>query len=184
MIEKFQELLMKPIGVMFGILIIMFVFSLIKSSKKMKNHKGYIVAYSPFFEKITIYGMIGCFVLASIFIVMYIYDVRATNGDTLYGHIMLCTIIFYIFFPLYLFYGYKRVFFNKEQIIVTNFMKKTKTYYWGDIKKVVNRHRDKITITTTNGKFTVDNEFINVKKFLQIVEEKNINIEHKDLLER
>ena len=184
MIERLQELLAKPAGVMFGLLVIMLIFSFTKHLRNSNKRSGYVVAFSPLLENIIIFCMFISSIFVFIFIVLYIFDVRATNGDTLYGHIMLFAIMAYIFFPLYLFYGYKRVFFNKEEIIVKNFMRKTKTYYWEDIIKVVNSDKDKITVTTTNGKFTVDNEFINVKKFLKILEEKNINVENKSLLER
>ena len=178
MLERIEELFRNPLGYMICILIVMLIFSLQKFSKKNNMYRGYTVAYSPLLEKTTIYGMLGCFIMMSIFLVMYMFDVRAENGDTLYGHIMLCTILFYIFFPLYLFYGYKRVFFNKTEIITTGFMKKTKIYYWKDITGVINKNNDKIVVTTINDKFIVDNEFINVKKFLKILEEKNINVKN------
>lgn len=37
--------------------------------------------------------------------------------------------------------------------------------------------KDKIIIYTTRGKFRVDNELSNTKKFLKVLEEKNIPIE-------
>lgn len=184
MIERLQELLVKPAGVMFGISVILLIFNLIKHLRNSNKRRGYVVSFSPLLENIIICCMVVSFILASLFLVMYIFDVRATNGDTLYGHIMLFIILFYILLPLYLFYGYKRVFFNDKEIIVKKFMRKTKTYYWKDITKVVNRDKDKITITTTDGKFTIDNEFINVKKFLKILEEKKIKVENKSLLSR
>jgi len=178
MIENIQKTLESPIGIMVIITTLMFVFCLNKYFKKNKKPRGYTMSSSPYFETNIIGSMIVLFGMISLFVIMYIFDIRDENGATLFGHIVLFNVMFYVFFPLYLFYGYKRIYFNKKEIIVLGFMKKTKTYYWEDIINVVNRQKDKITVMTTNGKFTVDNEFENVKKFLKILEEKNIQVKN------
>lgn len=184
MIERLQELLVKPIGYALCFSVVIFIFILINFFCKNNKRIGYIEAYSQFFEKIIIEGMIVSFIITADFVFDYMLGVRDTNGNTLFIHIVLGTSLLYIFFLEYLFITYKRVFFNDKEIIVKKFMRKTKTYYWKDITKVVNRHKDKITVTTINGKFTVDNDFINVEKFVKTLEEKKIKVENKSLLGR
>lgn len=177
MLERIEGLFKNPIGYMLCFSIVIFIFSLTKFFRKNNKHIGYNETYYPFYEKITIYGMIGSFVLTADFVFNYMLGVRDTNGNTLFAHIILCTSLLYIFFLEYFFFAYKRVFFNRKEIIVTNFMKRTRIYYWQDIISVINKNNDKIIVKTINGKFTIDNEFVNVKKFLKILEEKNIKVE-------
>ena len=117
MIERLQELLAKPAGVMFGLLVIMLIFSFTKHLRNSNKRSGYVVAFSPLLENIIIFCMFISSIFVFIFIVLYIFDVRATNGDTLYGHIMLFAIMAYIFFSLYNYLSYDIIIFRYRGVI-------------------------------------------------------------------
>lgn len=182
MLERLKELmnftfLNMSIG---NILILLFMLYIVFVFYKFKTKEiGYTTGYYSFGEKVLRRCMIFVTFLIILFTILYCLDIRDVDGNKLNGHIILFSFIGYLCALLYLYYGYKRVYFNNNEIIVKTLFKGEKIYYWDDIIRVINKKNDMIIVYTNSGKFIFDSEFDNSKKFIKILEEKNILIEHK-----
>lgn len=165
-------------------MVIIFVYMLLRYKFKKNKKRGYTVCCGLHIESMLLSGFMMIFTLTIIFTIFHITGGEDEYGNDLCGHLKLFCVLFYLPLPLYLFYTFKKIYFNKNEIIVTNFLGFKKYFYWENILRVLDRENDKIIVITTKGKFTVDKEFSNTKKFLNILQEKNINVEKIKLFER
>ena len=165
-----------PVGMMLMVLFSLYALFFVYRVEPKK--RGYTTGHYKYGESLMRGSIIFVIILLVIFIVCYGLDVRDVDGNRPIGHIILVSGIGYLCALLYLYYGYKRIYFNDKEIIVVTLLKKERTYYWNDIIRVVNRKNNMIIVYTNNGKFIFDSEFDNEKKFIKKLEEKNILIEN------
>lgn len=179
MLTSLKELMGETfIGISLGIILMvlfsLYILFLVYRIKPKK--RGYIVGHYAFGEIMMKGSMIFVTFLLILFILLYCLGVEDVNGNKPTGHIILFSSIGYLCAFLYLYYGYKRIYFNDKEIIVKTLLKREKTYYWKDIIYTIFKFNNMIIVYTNKGKFIFDNEFTNFKKFLNKLEEKNILI--------
>ena len=146
-----------------------------KNYSKQSKKRGYIEMACPGYRQLTFHMMLCCLAFMSVMILMSILFSNLGLSDfeapfSIFGF------LFFWFLPIHIFYCFRIIWFNDNEIITKRFLKKNKTYYYEDIIKVTDRVKDKIIVYTTKGKFKVDHELLNTKKFLKKLEEKNIPI--------
>lgn len=182
MLERFLTLFEKPVGyvLLFGFCLILFCIK--KYNIKDKRHRGYFEVTDKDTKKVVYFGVIGFFVMAIFFTIMYSLDFRDVDNKTLDGHIMLMLGIMFAGIYLYLYICYEKIYFNETEIIVYGFLKKTKKYYFEDIVKIVNISGYKRVIVTYKGKFSVGYGFHNEQKLVKILQTKNIKTENLNML--
>ena len=141
-----------------------------------KQKSGYIRMANFDFAKTGFYCFVGALILSALFYIDYVLF-----GEDTFDDIKIYLVIFLIpgimGIPLALFYKTKVIYFNQDEIIFNNLFIRNKVYRYEEIISARNILKDKIIVYTTNGKFKVDNELSNTKKFLEMLEEKNIPIE-------
>lgn len=165
-----------PIGILLMVLFMLYTLFLVYRIKPKK--RGYIVGHYAFGESLMQKSMMFVTFLILLFILFYCLGVRDVDGNKPTGHIILISGIGYLCALLYLYYGYKRIYFNDKEIIVKTLLKKERTYCWDDIVRVINKKNDMIIVYTNNGWFIFDSEFNNTKKFIEKLEDKDILMEN------
>ena len=177
--QRVLELFDKPVGyvLLFGLCLI--VFCVRQYNIKDKRHRGYVEITDKDSKQVVYFCIIGFFVMAIFFTIMYLLDFRDVDNKTLDGHIMLMLGIMFAGIYLYLYICYEKIYFNKTEIIVYGFFKKVKKYYFEDIIKINNISDYKMVIVTSKGKFSVGYGFHNVRKLLKLLDDKKIPIEKR-----
>lgn len=165
------------LGRIISVVLITIIFKVTIFSKKEEKRDGYIVASSIGYMNLSKILMI----LSSIFIIIVIFFANFKN-------ILLILLILSGAFLLgvfgYLFYKHKKISFNDKVIEVESLLKKKRIYSYKDILSAKDILMDKVIVYTTSDKFSVDHEFKNVDKFIEILESKGIKIETKKLFEK
>lgn len=142
----------------------------------MSKKIGYTKMSNSVFVTICLFVFMSMVILSILFYLEYVVFGEDTFNDIKW-HLLLFMIIGVIGLPIALFYKTKIIYFNQDEIIFNNLFVKNKVYRYEEIISARNILKDKIIVYTTNGKFKVDNELSNTKKFLKVLEEKNIPIE-------
>ena len=128
------------------------------------------------FVTICLFGFMLMVILSILFYLEYVVFGEDTFNDIKW-HLLLFMTIGVIGLPIALFYKTKVIYFNQDEIIFNNLFIRNKVYRYEEIISARNILKDKIIVYTTKGKFKVDNELSNTKKFLKVLEDKNIPIE-------
>lgn len=168
---------------LFILVVLIFIFflckkiaSIIVNKKQQKLKEGYLKVSNKVFAIIALEATIlGTFISLNIIISAIKYK---NFGGYLSTIIFMCSLTLMVFI-MYFYIVKKVVFFNKDNIIVSGLFKKTTTYSYDEIEKIINVLGDKIICYTSKGKFTVDHYYSNSNKFLAILKEKNLPIEER-----
>ena len=141
-----------------------------------KKKSRYIKMSNSAFVTICLFGFMLMVILSILFYLEYVVFGEDTFNDIKW-HLLLFMTIGVIGLPIALFYKTKVIYFNQDEIIFNNLFIRNKVYRYEEIISARNILKDKIIVYTTKGKFKVDNELSNTKKFLKVLEDKNIPIE-------
>ena len=141
-----------------------------------KKKSRYIKMSNSAFVTICLFVFMLMVILSILFYLEYVVFGEDTFNDIKW-HLLIFMTIGVIGLPIALFYKTKVIYFNQDEIIFNNLFIRNKVYRYEEIISARNILKDKIIVYTTNGKFKVDNELSNTKKFLKVLEEKNIPIE-------
>ena len=144
--------------------------------KMSKKNKDYIEMSNSGSVTICLFVFIVMVILSVLFYLEYVVFGEDTFNDIKW-HLLTFMTVGLLGLPIALFYKTKIIYFNQDEIIFNNLFVKNKVYRYEEIISARNILKDKIIIYTTKGKFRVDNELSNTKKFLKVLEEKNIPIE-------
>ena len=141
-----------------------------------KKKSRYIKMSNSAFVTICLFVFILMVILSILFYLEYVVFGEDTFNDIKW-HLLIFMTIGVIGLPIALFYKTKVIYFNQDEIIFNNLFIRNKVYRYEEIISARNILKDKIIVYTTKGKFKVDNELSNTKKFLKVLEDKNILIE-------
>lgn len=138
----------------------------------------YIKLSAPNYRNISFFIMIFCIFIQMIFILLI------GNLKEVFPYLVIFGIVFLFDLFLFVYFNNEAIYFNDNNIIVKNFLSTKKKYNYDDIIKVINKIEFELIIYTKNGKFKVGYYVDNFNSFLDILKNKNINIESKKMFER
>ncbi len=174
MLERINDLFNKPIGYLIIIGTILMFYCTFLNFKKERKPRGYIEV-SEIYQKSSVYFFVPViFFINMVFTILYLYDIKDTDGNSLDGHIIVISLVLFYECLTFIYCNNNKILFNENEIRVYDFFKKVKVYYWEDIVSVKNKKNEVLIIKTTKGNFKIQYSWENVEKFSKILQEKNL----------
>lgn len=176
MFENFLKLFDNLLGYFVVLGIFMCILCIILFKKRIKKRK-YVVMTYEFCKNVLYIPIIASLFLLITFTIQYCCNEKDAAGTDIKGVIVVVLGVLFYNTLLFLYFYYKRVYFNANDIEIHFPFRRVKRYKWEDIKEIKKNHFKDLKIKTFNGKyFTVDYFMINGRKMIKMAKEKGIDI--------
>lgn len=176
MFENFLKLFDNLLGYFVVLGIFMCILCITLFQKRIKKRKFVVMTYELYKNALYV-PIIASLLLLITFTIQYCCNAKDATGEDIKGVIVVVLGVLFYNTLLFLYFYYKRVYFNAADIEIHLPFRRVKRYKWEDIKEIKKNHFKDLKIKTFNGKrFTIDYAMINRRKFEKMAKEKGIDI--------